>query len=138
MLDGPAPAYRFKAPGAAVGVGTTTTGSGGATTTHATGTGGTKTTATGTGGAVEPSGPTAPTIVNGINDYPAARFCFLPGDTPWPAAATGLPFVAGQAVDIATALPPGVDVTPWVIAGDLAVTAGLTCSQMLAPRAAGH
>jgi hypothetical protein len=109
-------------------------GAGGApttTSTHASGAGGAHTTS-GTGGAVEPTGPTALTVVNGINDYDAARFCFLPGDTPWPAAAAGLPFAAGQPVDIATALPPGADVTPWVVAGDLTATAGMTCTQMLA------
>jgi len=117
-----------------LGVGTTTAGSGGAGTTSAatTGSGGAPTTAGAGGAPVEPSGPTALTVVNGLNDYSAARFCFLPGDAPWPAAAAGLPFAAGQAVDLATALPPGVDVTPWVIAGDLSATAGKTCSEMLA------
>ncbi len=37
-----------------------------------------------------------------------------------------------MAVDIATALPAGSDVTPWIIAGDLSTTAGMTCTQMLA------
>lgn len=116
-----------------------TSGTGGttaATTTssHAAGTGGAHTTSTtGTGGAVvEPTGPSALTVVNGVADYGAARFCFLPGDTPWPAAATGLAFAAGEAVDLATALPAGSDITPWVIAGDLTATAGMTCTQMLA------
>jgi hypothetical protein len=109
-----------------------TTGAGGAASTSSitTGAGGAPTTA-GTGGVAEPSGPTALTIVNGINDYAAALFCFLPGDTPWPAAA-GLPFATGQAVDLATALPAGADVTVWVVAGDLAATAGMTCTQILA------
>ena len=55
-----------------------------------------------------------------------------PGDTPWPAAAGGLAFGTGQAVDIATALPSGLDVTPWVVSGNLEATAGMTCTQMLA------
>ncbi len=112
---------------------TTSSSAGGATATssHASGAGGAHTTS-GTGGAVEPGGPTALTIVNGVNDYAAARFCFLPGDTPWPAAAAGLSFAAGQGVDIATALPAGSDVTPWVVAGDLAATTGMTCTQILA------
>ena len=115
-----------------VDVTTSTSGGGAATTSsQSTGTGGAPA-ASGTGGAVEPGGPTALTIVNGIADYAAARFCFLPGDTPWPAAAGGLPFAAGQAVDLAAALPTGTDVTPWVIAGDLAAAAGMTCTEMLA------
>jgi hypothetical protein len=81
---------------------------------------------------VEPSGPTALTVVNGINDYDAVRICFLPGQTPWPAAPAGLPFAVGQVVDIAAALPAGSDVTPWVIAGNLAATAGLSCQEILA------
>ncbi len=114
------------------------TGGGGATTTTTsthTGTGGahtTTTTATGGSGPVEPSGPTALTVVDGINDYAAVRMCFLPGDTPWPAASSGLAFGTGQAVDVATALPAGSDVTPWVISGNLEATVGMTCTQMLA------
>ena len=122
------------APSRDLGVGGSSgTGAGGATTTTTT-TSGTTTTTTGTGGGgpVEPSGPTALTVVNGINDYDAVQMCFLPGDTPWPAAPGGLGFGAGQAVDIATALPANTDVTPWVVAGNLAATAGMTCTQILA------
>jgi hypothetical protein len=70
--------------------------------------------------------------VNGINDYPLVRFCFLPGDTPWPASGSGLAFAAGQAVDLTSAIPSGMDVTPWVISGDVVATAGMTCTQILA------
>ncbi len=116
-----------------LGIDPTTSGTGGAATTTSSHSSTSSTTAaTGTGGAMEPSGPAALTVVNGIADYPAARFCFLPGDTPWPAAAGGLAFAGGQAVDLATALPTTGDVTPWVITGDLASTAGMTCTQMLA------
>jgi hypothetical protein len=118
-----------------LGVDTSSSGSGGATaasSSHAAGSGGAPTATTGTGGTPEPAGPTALTVVNGVNDYNAVRFCFLPGDTPWPAATAGLAFAAGQGADIATALPAGSDVTPWVVAGDLDATAGMTCTQMLA------
>ena len=108
------------------------TGAGGATTTSSSGTGGAMTTSSGTGGVPEPTGPTALTVVNGINDYDAVRLCFLPGETPWPAAAGGLPFGTGQAVDLTAALPPGLDVTPWVVAGDLTAITGKTCTQILA------
>jgi hypothetical protein len=86
----------------------------------------------GAGGDAGPSGPTSLTIVNGINDYDAVRFCFLPGDTPWPGLVGGLPFGTGQVVDLTTALPAGVDVTPWVFAGDLAAVTGMTCTDILA------
>lgn len=123
-----------QSPGFDLGVGSTGGATSASTTTlHATtttGTGGVPAT-TGTGGVAEPSGPSALTVVNGIADYPAALFCFLPGDTPWPAA-RGLSFAAGQTVDLATALPAGADVTPWVIAGDLASVSGMTCTQILA------
>ena len=98
------------------------------TTSSSTGTGGTGG-AGGLGGA-GPSGPTELTVVNGINDYPAVRLCFLPGDTPWPASASGLVFGAGLEVDLASVIPTGTDVTPWVIAGDLGSTAGMTCTQI--------
>jgi hypothetical protein len=103
------------------GGGTGTTGSGGA----------------GVGGAdAGPPGPTTLTVVAGVNDYPSLRLCFLgyPGGEngdaqPWPAG--GLPFGHGQAVDVAKDLPAGVDVRPWVIAGDLAQAAGKTCGALL-------
>ncbi len=141
-------AFAILAPLAALGCGrshdlgvettTSSSGSGGGSTATSTttsvtsGTGATGGAGAGGAGGAAPTGPTALTVVNGINDYPAVRFCFLPGDTPWPASASGLPFAAGEPVDIATDLPSGTDVTPWVIAGDLVATAGLTCTQILA------
>jgi len=108
---------------------TSSTGSGGAG-------GATSSSSSGSGGAVVdagPSGPTELTIVNGINDYPAVRLCFLPGDTPWPAATSGLAFAGSEVVALpASAIPADSDVTPWVIAGDLAQTGGKTCAQILA------
>ena len=88
----------------------------------------------GAGGAdAGPTGPTTLTVVNGLNDYPAIRICFVPDDNPWPSAATGLPFAAAQAVTpLDTTIPTGGDVTPWIIAGDLTQTAGKTCAQILA------
>lgn len=116
---------------------TSGSGTGGASTSSvaSSGTGGNFTTGTtGTGGVdAGPPGPTELTIVNGINDYPAVRFCFLPGDAPWPAATTGLAFAGSQVVTpISGPLPEGTDVTPWVIAGDLTKTAGKTCTEILA------
>jgi hypothetical protein len=84
------------------------------------------------GGPVEPPGPTRLTVVNGINDYDAVLLCFLPGEAPWPAAAGGLPFAAAQAVDLTSAIPQGADVTPWVVAGNLGVIAGKTCTDTIA------
>jgi hypothetical protein len=90
------------------------------------------TTGGGGSGGSEPDLPTAFTVVDGINDYNAVRFCFSPNDTPWPAAPAGLAFGAGEKVDIASAFPMGTDVTTWVIAGNLAATMGMTCTQIKA------
>ncbi len=117
-----------------LGVDTTssgTGGAGGASTTTTTTTGGAATTTPFDAGLVEPSGPTALTVVNGINDYDAIQLCFLPGETPWPGPA-GLAFAGAKTVSLSTDLPAGSDVTPWVIAGDLSATAGMTCDQILA------
>ncbi len=89
----------------------------------------------GGGGGIDagPTGPTRLTIVNGLVDYPAARLCFLPDDTPWPAAATGLAYGAASVVDpIAPTVPAGSDVTVWLVTGDLTQAAGKTCTQILA------
>jgi hypothetical protein len=110
-------------------------GAGGSSSVASSGAGGSFTTgSTGTGGVdAGPPGPTELTIVNGINDYAAVRFCFLPGDAPWPAATSGLAFAASQVVaPISGPLPADVDVTPWVIAGDLGATAGKSCTEILA------
>lgn len=92
---------------------------------------------TGTGGIggvdAGPPGPTELTVVNGVNDYPAVRFCFLPGDAPWPAETAGLPFAGSRvAAPVSGPIPAGADVTPWVIAGDLTTTTGKTCTEILA------
>jgi hypothetical protein len=105
-------------------------GAGGASPTTASN-GGAGGSSTSGGGGMGPSGPTRLTVVNGINDYPGALFCFLPTETPWPSSG-GLRFAAGQAVDLATAIPSSGDVQVWVIAGDLASVAGATCTQLLA------
>lgn len=122
-----------------LGFDSTTSGSGGATASASSSeAAASSSSSAGAGGAdAGPSGPTELTVVDGINDYDAVRFCFLPGDAPWPAAATGLPFAQGQAVDLATEIPAGADVVPWVIAGDLTQTAGKTCAQILALAAPG-
>ncbi|MFT3767123.1 MAG: hypothetical protein QM820_16625 [Minicystis sp.] len=92
----------------------------------------------GAGGDPEPAGTIKLTVVNGVVDYPAVRLCFLPGDTPWPASASGLAFAGSQVVaSLASAIPIDGDVTPWVIAGDLTQTAGKTCAQILALAAPG-
>ncbi len=131
-----------------LGVDDGTTGAGGATTaTSGTGTTSstTATMTTGAGGAggepfdAGPSGPTKLTIVNGVNDYAAIRLCFLPypaGDpaaVPWPADPAGLGFARTVVVDpIADVIPLGSDVRPTLLAGDLSLTAGKTCAEILA------
>ena len=118
-----------------LGVTGASSGAGGAVASSAShassGTGGAPATS-GTGGTPEPSGPTRLTIVNGINDYDAVRVCFLPGDTAWPAAPGGLPFGTAQTVDLTSAVPQGTDLSAWLVAGNLAATAGKTCTEMLA------
>lgn len=124
---------------------TSTGGAGGATSSSSAGStggagGATSSSSSSSTGGIDagPPGPTELTIVNGINDYPAIRLCFLPGNTPWPAAATGLAFAGSQVVSpLAAAIPTGGDVTPWVIAGDLAQTSGKTCTEILALASGG-
>lgn len=116
---------------------TTTTmaagGMGGATSSASSAASSSSTGGAGGGGIVEPPGPTELTVVNGINDYPSVRLCFLPNDTPWPSAPAGLPFAGSQVIaPLSSALPASGDVTPWVIAGDLTQAAGKTCTQILA------
>ena len=87
----------------------------------------------GTGGDPEPAGTLKLTVVNGVNDYYAIRLCFLPNDAPWPASQNGLPFARSAVVtSVSTVVPIDGDVTPWVIAGDLSLTEGKTCTQILA------
>lgn len=93
----------------------------------------------GAGGFVpEPPGPTALTIVNGVNDYDAIRLCFVPypdGDgaaqKPWPSDAAGLAFAGSRVVSpIADVIPQGSDVRTHVIAGDLSKISGKTCAEI--------
>lgn len=114
------------------------------TTSGAGGAGGDATTSSGSGGAgtggvdAGPPGPTELTIVNGVADYDAIRICFVPypegpGGMPWPSTTAGLAFAGARVIDrIDQVLPSDVDVRPYVLAGDLAETAGKTCDQILA------
>ncbi|WP_437798522.1 hypothetical protein [Sorangium sp. So ce693] len=112
--------------GAGGGPGATTSG---ATTTSGAG-----------GGEVEPPGPTKLTVVNGVGDHEAVRFCFLAypdgtgaGVDPWPSAAAGLAFARAQAVEpLGSAIPEGTSLRAHVIAGDLRATEGLDCAEILA------
>lgn len=116
---------------------TDTGGAGGGTTTSATLVTTTSSTSSTTTTTTPDTGPTELTVVNGVIDYDAVRFCFLPDDTPWPSAATGLPFArSGVIAPLAPIIPTAGDVTPWVIGGDLTKTAGKTCAQILALAAA--
>ncbi|HZF54984.1 MAG TPA: hypothetical protein VE093_40315 [Polyangiaceae bacterium] len=100
----------------------------------------------GTGGDIpEPPGPTALTIVNGVNDYDAIRLCFVPypdgdgaAEEPWPSDAAGLAFAGSRVVSpIAPVIPGGSDIRTFVIAGDLAKTSGKTCAEVFAMAASG-
>ena len=85
---------------------------------------------------VEPNGPPKLTLVNGINDYEAIRFCFLPypdgGDPPpIPAESAGLAFAKPLVVDPNNpAIPSGQDLWLHVIGGDLSKTAGKNCAEL--------
>ncbi|WP_437984035.1 hypothetical protein [Sorangium sp. So ce117] len=117
--------------------GAATSGAGGGP--GATTSGATTTTGAG-GGAVEPPGPTKLTVVNGISDHDAVRFCFLAypdgtgaGVDPWPGAAAGLAFARAQEVEpLGAAIPEGTSLRAHVIAGDLRATEGLDCAEILA------
>ncbi|WP_437814272.1 hypothetical protein [Sorangium sp. So ce1078] len=119
-------------PGAA-----STSGAGGGA--GATGSGAT-TTGTGGGDAVEPPGPTKLTVVNGVGDHDAVRFCFLAypdgagaGVEPWPSGGAGLAFARARVIDPpGAAIPEGTSVRAHVIAGDLGETEGLDCAEILA------
>ncbi len=126
--------------GSGGGTGASTTSNIGGDTNSGTGAGGsggdTTGTTTGTGGA-EPSGPTKLTILNGVNDYPAIRVCFMPYPSgpsvnPWPASPGGLAFPASLVVDPPTSIAPSGDVRPFVLAGDLTAIAGKSCDEALA------
>jgi len=85
-----------------------------------------------------PPGPTELTIVNGVADSNAIRICFVPypegpGGMPWPSTTTGLAFAGARVIDrIDQVIPSDVDVRLYVIAGDLAETAGKSCDEILA------
>jgi hypothetical protein len=90
----------------------------------------------GTGGIEEPPGPTKLTIVNGVVDYDAARFCFVPypdggASDPWPGVA-GLAFAHGAAITpIHDVVPDNADVEILVIVGSLLATDGLSCEELV-------
>lgn len=106
----------------------------GGSTTSTGGEGGTPTTTT----VPEPEGPPKLRVLNGINDYDAIRVCFVPYPSgpevdPWPSSPSGLAFGKVLAIEPPSSIgPPGADVQPFVIAGDLSVIAGKSCSEALA------
>lgn len=93
-------------------------------------------TSSGQGGEVkieEPDGPTAITVVNGLVDADAARFCLVPfpggapAALPWPGPG-GLPFARGESL---STLPEAVDHALWALTGDLAATNGASCDDLV-------
>ncbi len=83
----------------------------------------------------EPDGPPVLTLVNGINDHDAIRFCFVPypdgGDpAPFPSDTSGLAFAAATRVDPASVIAADTDVYLHVVAGDLAQTKDLGCAEL--------
>ncbi|MFO0554941.1 MAG: hypothetical protein U0271_41575 [Polyangiaceae bacterium] len=87
----------------------------------------------GMGGAppVEPDGPTALTLVNGVVDRPAIRVCLMdnppsPLDDALPLPPAQLAFAHSAPVDTAS-LPSTSDVEIAVLAGDLGAVAGQKC-----------
>ncbi|WP_437734673.1 hypothetical protein [Sorangium sp. So ce1335] len=94
----------------------------------------------GGGDVVEPPGPTKLTVVNGVADRDAVRFCFLAhpdgtgaGVDPWPSAREGLAFARAQVVEpLDAAIAGGASVRPHVIAGDLGAIEGRDCAEILA------
>ena len=97
----------------------------------------------GAGGIVEPPGPTTLTVVNGVVDRDAVRFCFeaypdpAAGSLPWPGV-EGLPFARGTAVEsFETVVPEDDDVELLVISGDLAATGGQSCDALVTAPPAG-
>lgn len=88
----------------------------------------------------EPDGPTALTIVNGINDYDAIQLCFIPypnGDAskvfPWPSSISGFAFAKSQVVSpISSLIPADTDVHVYAIGGDLQLASGKNCEQIFA------
>ncbi len=121
------------------GSGGSGTGSGGDTTSTSTSTSGSG----GGGGIVEPPGPTRLTVVNGVVDHDAVRFCFLPypdpggsAVLPWPGV-EGLPFARGAAIEPDEAVPFEGDVELVIMAGSLAATGGKDCLELVQNTPAG-
>ncbi|UQA61978.1 hypothetical protein [Polyangium aurulentum] len=89
-------------------------------------------------GPIEPDGSAKLTVVNGVNDYDAIELCFLPwpgGDdvAPYPPGTAGLPFAHAAVISPDSgAVPADTDVYLHVIAGDLEVTAGKGCAELVA------
>lgn len=110
--------------GGAGGVGGATSSAGGA---------GAASASSSSGGPILPS---KLTIVDGIADYDAVRFCFLPasGDpsaVPWPSSG-GLSFAHASNIDpIDSIIPPSTDVATLVFGGDLDATEGHTCGEIV-------
>lgn len=89
-----------------------------------------------------PALPSVLTLVNGLADAPAMRFCFatvaggaewIPATPPFPADPAGLPYASRLALSTF----PGLDlatttVHPYVIAGDLSLLGSQTCADLLA------
>jgi hypothetical protein len=103
--------------------------------------GGASSSSGGPGGIVEPAGETKLTVVNGVVDQDAVRFCFVPfpagatSEQPWPGA-QGLSFAGAEVVsDLSGVIPSGVDVEVQLVAGDLGQAAGLDCGQIAAAAA---
>ncbi|MEM1031715.1 MAG: hypothetical protein AAGN82_15295 [Myxococcota bacterium] len=91
----------------------------------------------GSGGVVEPPGPTRITVVHGVVDADAVRFCFRPfpaiasGLQPWPGP-TGLSYARAGVLDPTDgSLPADGDVEVFIVAGDLAAAAGSNCDELV-------
>jgi hypothetical protein len=89
-------------------------------------------------GIVEPPGATKLTVVNGVVDQDAVRFCFVPypagagSEQPWPGA-QGMAFARGAVVsDLAALIPAAADVEVQLVAGDLSLSSGSSCAQIAA------
>jgi len=95
----------------------------------------------GAGGSNEGAGPVGPsrlTVLDGIVDADGVRICFLPypgGDPaamPWPNDPAGLPYGAASLIELPGDVIPAGDVQMFVIGGDLALSAGKPCEEILA------
>jgi hypothetical protein len=88
----------------------------------------------GAGGATEPPGASKLTLVNGIVDEDAVRFCFVKHpagpttEVPWPSAA-GLAFARGALVE-ASVVPAMSDVEIRAITGTAAAVGNKNCAEL--------